>query len=31
VDAKKCMLKEPDMAISWEALPEPYKYRGGCS
>jgi hypothetical protein len=23
--------KEPDMAVSWEALPEPYKYRGGCS
>ena len=20
--------KEPDMAVSWEALPEPYKYRG---
>jgi hypothetical protein len=19
------------MAVSWEALPEPYKYRGGCS
>jgi len=23
--------KEPDIAISWEALPEPDKYRGGCS
>jgi hypothetical protein len=23
--------KEPDMAVSWEALPEPYKYRGRCS
>jgi hypothetical protein len=23
--------KEPDIAVSWEALPEPYKYRGGCS
>jgi hypothetical protein len=23
--------KEPDMAVSWEALPEPYKYRGWCS
>jgi hypothetical protein len=22
--------KDPDMAVSWEALPEPYKYRGGC-
>jgi hypothetical protein len=22
--------KEPDMAVSWEALPEPYTYRGGC-
>jgi hypothetical protein len=23
--------KGPDIAISWEALPEPYKYRGGPS
>ena len=22
--------KEPDMAVSWEALPEPYKHRDGC-
>ena len=23
--------KEPDIAVSWKALPEPYKYRIGCS
>jgi hypothetical protein len=23
--------KKPDMAIFWEALPEPYKCRDGCS
>jgi hypothetical protein len=23
--------KEPDIAVSWEALPEPDKYRGRCS
>jgi hypothetical protein len=23
--------QEPDMAVSWEALPGPDKYRGGCS
>ena len=23
--------KEPDIAVSWKALPEPYKYRGRCS
>jgi hypothetical protein len=23
--------KEPVIAVSWEYLPEPYKYRGGCS
>jgi hypothetical protein len=23
--------QEPDIAVSWEALPEPDKYRGGCS
>ena len=23
--------KEPDIAVSWEALAEPDKYRGGCS
>jgi hypothetical protein len=30
VDAKSACWKEPDMAVSWEALPEPYKYRGRC-
>jgi hypothetical protein len=28
VDAKKCLLTGPFIAISWEALPEPDKYRG---
>jgi hypothetical protein len=23
--------KEPDIIVSWEALPEPYKYRDRCS
>jgi hypothetical protein len=23
--------QEPDVAVSWEALPVPDKYRGGCS
>jgi hypothetical protein len=23
--------QKPDIAVSWEALPEPDKYRGGCS
>jgi hypothetical protein len=23
--------KDLDIAVSWEALPKPYKYRGGCS
>jgi hypothetical protein len=23
--------QEPDMAVSWKTLPEPDKYRGGCS
>jgi hypothetical protein len=23
--------QEPDIAVSWEALTEPDKYRGGCS
>jgi hypothetical protein len=23
--------QEPDIAVSWEALPEPDKYRGGCT
>jgi hypothetical protein len=22
--------KEPDISVSWEALPEPYRYRGQC-
>jgi hypothetical protein len=28
---KNACWKEPDIAVSWEALPEPCKYRGGCS
>jgi hypothetical protein len=31
VDANKCLLTEPDIAVSCEALPVPHKYRGGCS
>ena len=30
VDAKKCLLTGLDIAVSWEALPVPDKYRGGC-
>ena len=30
VDAKITCWKEPDVAVSWEALSEPYKYRGRC-
>jgi hypothetical protein len=28
--ANKCLLMEPDIAISRKALPEPDKYRCGC-
>jgi hypothetical protein len=27
---RNACLKEPDMAVSREVLPEPYKHRGGC-
>ncbi|EDL36841.1 mCG1041909 [Mus musculus] len=28
--AKNNLLKKPDIADSWEAMPEPGKYRGRC-
>jgi hypothetical protein len=31
VDTKKCLWKEPDIDVFWEALTKPYKYKGGYS
>ena len=31
MDANKCMLTEPDIAVSREALPVSDIFRGGCS